>query len=108
MMAPSITIPFLDENPAHDILATIAADMPGRQLKAGQNVTLRPVAAIDADAVFAFQDGSLARVQHWADKSFRVTDSEGVVTIIKRADMIPVFARLIYDRPDTPAKEVAE
>lgn len=106
MIAPSIIIPFLDENPAHDILATIAADMPALQLVAGQNVTLRPVAKIDADAIFAFQDGSLARVQTLFNGTYRVTDSEGVLTIIKRADMIPVFARLIYDRPDTPAKEV--
>lgn len=108
MIGPSITIPFLDENPAHDIPATMAADMPALQLKAGQNVTLRPVAAIDADAVFAFQDGSLARVQTLFNGTYRVTDSEGVLTIIKRADIIPVFARLIYGRADAPAKEVTE
>lgn len=100
MIGPSITIPFVDESPAHDILATIAADMPALQLKAGQNVTLRPVAKINADAVFAFQDGSLARVQTLFNGSYRVWDSEGVLTIIQRADMLPVFARVIYG-PET-------
>jgi len=99
------------ESAALDVAATIAADMPALQLKAGQHVTLRPVPAIDADAVFAFQDGSLARVQTLFNGTYRVTDSEGDLTIISRADMVPVFARLIYGpetRPDLGALSDAQ
>jgi hypothetical protein len=83
------------ETAAHDMGATIAADLPALHLQAGQHVTLRPVAAVDADAIFAFQDGTLARVQSCFDGTYQVTASTGASRIIARADLPPVTARLI-------------
>jgi hypothetical protein len=93
-----IALPVLNFDTAPDATVTITADMPALGLRAGQDVTLRLSGKIDCDAIFAFQDGTFARLQTLFDGTYRVTGATGPMRIIARADLPPVLGWIVQHR----------
>lgn len=94
-----VSIPFLNpESRAQDVAVELAADVPAFGLCAGQVVTVHPTGKIDCDAIFAFADGSLARLQTWGRGTYRKTDVAGAVQIVTPEALGKVMGRVLARR----------
>jgi len=99
MTAPRVFLAVLNPvNRARDVAAEIATDLPALGLAAGQAVTLRPMTAPDCDSLYVLADASFARLQFWADDTFRKVDAAGAVSIVS-GDAVQIAARVIVRQP---------
>ena len=90
-----VALPILNFDTAPRVTITITANMPALGLRAGQGVTLHLSGTIDCDSVFAFHDGSFARLQSLFDGTYRVTGATGPTQIVARADLPPVLGWIV-------------